>query len=365
MDNIEIIDGQIRVSYPFIKNPSCLPNNRFAAVKVANRLWQSLKKEGLLEAYHEEMKKYIELGTFVKLTAEEISTYQGPHQWISHHGVLKSSVTTPLRVVTNSSFDNGGNSLNSCLPKGPNSLNDMNQIMLRFRCYPVAVLFDLSKAYNTMVTGVVEKHLRRFVWKFKEDEEWQDYGINRVHFGDTPAACLLEVSKQKVARLGMEIDSEAAEKIIHDMYVDDGATGGSEEAVRRMVGTVDSKGNYNGTISSILGLGNYKVKEFVIIGDSNQPDENLLGNTIFGYVINPKLGSMFLRLVINMSRKKRNVRVDADLMVEDIPSLKNLKMTKRLLLGVTNSFGDFIGIATPFTIHLKLEMQSCLKSMFL
>ena len=356
-DNVEIVDGQIRVSYPFIKNPSCLPNNRYAAVKVANRLWQSLKKEGLLESYHDEMRKYIERGTFVKLTDEEISTYEGPHQWISHHGVLKSSVTTPLRVVTNSSFDNGGHSLNSCLAKGPNSLNDMNQIMLRFRCYPVACLFDLSKAYNTMMTGVVEKHLRRFVWKFEEHEEWQDYGIDRVHFGDTPAACLLEVSKQKVARLGSEIDPEAAEKIIHDTYVDDGATGGSEEAVRRMVGTLDSDGNYTGTISSILALGSYKVKDFVVIGDSNQSDENLLGNTVFGYVIDPKLGSMFLRFVINMSKKRRNVRVGPNLTVEDIPKLKDLKMTKRLLLGVTNSFGDFIGMATPFTIRLKLAMK--------
>ena len=106
-DNVKIVDGQIRVTYPFIKDPSCLPNNRLAAVKVANRLWHSLKKEGLLNAYHDEIKKYIERGTFVQLTDEESLSYEGPHQWISHHGVLKSSVTTPLRVVTNSSFNNG------------------------------------------------------------------------------------------------------------------------------------------------------------------------------------------------------------------------------------------------------------------
>ena len=356
-DNVKIVDGQIRVTYPFIKDPSCLPNNRLAAVKVANRLWHSLKKEGLLNAYHDEIKKYIERGTFVQLTDEEILSYEGPHQWISHHGVLKSSVTTPLRVVTNSSFNNGGNSLNSCLPKGPNSLNDMNKIMLRFRCYEVGLLFDLSKAYNTMVTGVVEKHLRRFVWKFEEDAEWQDYGIDRVHFGDTPAACLLEVSKQKVAELGRCIDSEAADKIIHDTYVDDGATGGSVESVQRMVGVLDGKGNYSGTISSILSLGNYKVKDFVIIGNENQSEENLLGNTVFGYAINPKLGVMFLNFDINMSKKKRNVRVGPDLSVNDIALLSGIKMTKRLLLGVTNSFGDFIGIGTPFTIRLKIAMK--------
>ena len=58
-----------------------------------------------------------------------------------------------------------------------------------------------------------------------------------------------------------------------------------------------------------------------------------------------------------MSKKKRNVRVEADLTVKDIDRLRDLRMTKRLLLGVTNSFGDFIGIATPFTIRLKLAMK--------
>ena len=92
----------------------------------------------------------------------------------------------------------------------------MKDITLRFRCYEDAFMFDLSKAYNTMRTGVVEKHLRRFLWRWNEDEDWQDFAIDRVHFGDISAACQLEVSKKKIAELGREIDSEAADNIIHD-----------------------------------------------------------------------------------------------------------------------------------------------------
>ena len=32
-------------------------------------------------------------------------------------------------------------------------------------------------------------------------------------------------------------------------------------------------------------------------------------------------------------------------------------MTKRILLGLTNSFGDFLGMASPYTIRLKLNMK--------
>ena len=117
------------------------------------------------------MYKHIERGTFVKLSKEEMESYEGPQQYITPHAVLKDSKSTPCRVVTNSSFNNCGHSLNSCLPKGPNSLNDMFAITLRFRCQVCAFMFDLAKAYNTMRTGMVEKHLRRFVWRTSEDEE--------------------------------------------------------------------------------------------------------------------------------------------------------------------------------------------------
>ena len=242
-DRVTVVDGHVKVEYPFIKNPGILPPNRPVVVKVAEKLWQGLKKDGRLEEYHAEMRKYIERGTFVKLSKEELEEYWGPLQWITHHGVIKGSVSTPLRVVTNSSFNNHGNSLNSCLPRGPNSLNDLFNITIRFRSYEKVFAYDLAKAYNTMETGIVEKHLRRFVWRWSEDEPWEDYAIDKVHFGDGPAACQLEVSKQKIAEIGSHIDEEAAVKMILDSYVDDNFSGGDPAAIDRMVGKDQSDGS--------------------------------------------------------------------------------------------------------------------------
>ena len=99
----------------------------------------------------------------------------------------KPSPTTPFRIVTNSSLKNGVRSLNDCLPKGPNSLNSMFDIMVRFRCYECGLVFDLTKAYNSLLTGIVEKHLRRLIWRFSSDQDWQDFGFVVVAFGDKPA----------------------------------------------------------------------------------------------------------------------------------------------------------------------------------
>ena len=75
-------------------------------------------------------------------------------------------------------------------------------------------MFDLSKAYNTMRIGVVEKHLPRFVLRINEDEDWADCAIYKVNLGDLPTSCQLEVSKLKVAKIRRHIDPEAVNKFV-------------------------------------------------------------------------------------------------------------------------------------------------------
>ena len=135
--NTSLTNGEIWCNYPFVKDPACLPNNRGAAVRVAEKVWSSLKKDGLLPAYNEQVQQILDRKAAVKLSKEEMADYEGPFQYISHHPVLKDSVSTPVRMVTNSSFNNAGNSLNSCLAAGPNSLNPMVDVVLRFRCREV------------------------------------------------------------------------------------------------------------------------------------------------------------------------------------------------------------------------------------
>ena len=158
-NSIKIENGELVVNYPFIKDPCLLPYNKGQVIKMATKLESRLDKEGLLDTYNIEFQKYLDRQTFVEVTDYEIKNYKGPVQFILHHGVLSSSATTPLRIVTNASFKNGIRSLKDCLPKGPNCLHSMYGVGIRFRSYEEGVVFDLSKAYNKMKTGLVEKHL--------------------------------------------------------------------------------------------------------------------------------------------------------------------------------------------------------------
>ena len=353
----KLINGEVWCEYPFIKNPSCLPYNRHSAVRVAEKVEKDLMKDGLHDVYCEQIKQFLDRGVAVMLSAEEMKSWTGPCQYITHHGVLKDSVSTPLRVVTNSSFNNGGNSLNSCLASGPNSLNPMLDVMLRFRSYPIAIHLDLSKAYNTLRTGLVERHVRRFVWRFSPQEDWQDFALDRVHFGDLCAATQLEVGKDLVADAGVDIDPEASKKIKDDLYVDDGLTGGDEELVARFVGEKLPDGSFNGTLSKILALGNYKIKAMTVSGSKKSEDSDLMGNKVLGYTYDVEDDMLGLHFGMNISKKKRSVRLEPNLTLQDVDKLRSSTLSKRVLLGVTNGFGDFLGIGTPHTIKFKALMR--------
>ena len=83
-------------------------------------------KENLLTEINAEFNKMIEYGALVELSEDDMRSWNGPAHWVSLQAVLKpDSEITPTRLVTNSSLtDRNGNSVNSILMKGPNSLSD-------------------------------------------------------------------------------------------------------------------------------------------------------------------------------------------------------------------------------------------------
>ena len=64
----------------------------------------------------------IDRGIARKLSEEEINSYSGPVHYIAHHAVVKpDSVTTPVRIVFDSSNSYEGHLLNSYWAKGPDA----------------------------------------------------------------------------------------------------------------------------------------------------------------------------------------------------------------------------------------------------
>ena len=352
---------KVSVGYPWTENVVKLTDNLKQATDFQSSVERRLLRDGVLDSYNSELRKFIERGAITKITQEELDTYKGPTSYVTHHGVLKpNSVTTPLRIVTNTSLKNrnSGLSPNECMAEGPNALSSLLEVLIGFRMCEVALVYDMTKAYQSISTGETERHVRRIVWRWGDvKSNWEIYGYNVVTFGDQVAGLILELVKKLAADMGMEIDPEASDQIRHMTYVDDGAGGGSRSQVERFRGKLIN-GEYDGTLARILRLVNLRLKVMVASGDTDPERLALLGEKVLGHTWRPTEDEFVFTIKVNLSTKKRGQKSGQDLVEVDIPRLLQIKLTKRVLLGFVMSQYDPMGIICPLTIIMKIELRN-------
>lgn len=366
--------GQCVASYPSLNSDISFSDNQWQAVAMARSLEKQLVKNGIVDQYNKEFDGLLQRASIREVTPEEIARWKekgGEVNYISHHPVLQPhKATTKCRIVSNSSLKNGGNgpSPNSNWPKGPNALKPMYEVWLRFRLHPVALHFDLKKMFHSVRTGPPEMFMRLMVWRNGNvQSEWTVYGWVVVAFGDRPASCILEICKDLAAEAGEEIDPEAARAIREDTYVDDGATGGTEESVNRMVGDVSVKEDgslaYSGTLSQIFQKAGFTPKMFVRSGETNPKALEMMGGTVLGHQWDPVNDTISFKPKVFLGKKGKNgTHTGPELNPENLHLNDSFLWTKALILSTIHSLFDPSGIVAPLLLKYKLFFREvCLR----
>jgi hypothetical protein len=359
---LDPVRHEVTFHYPLLRDPACLSDNRGQAIAIACGLERRLVRNKQLEAYNTEMRAFVERGVFKELSQEEMGAWAGPVNYISHLGVHKDGATTKLRIVANSSLNNNnlGVSYNDLQAKGPNSLVALIDAILRWRAGEHTVVWDLTKAYNTVKTFVEELHMRRLVWRWGEaTEDWTTYGIDRMHFGDRCAMAGLERARYLTAEAGRDIDPEAAD-MIQNGYVDDMVGGGAEETIDRLIGDEvweSEKPRYDGTVSRILAKGGFKIKVMVRDGERRAEVINLLGSGVLGLAWSPGADTITMHLAVNLSQKAASGSRGSELTQETIEEIESILITRRLIVSAVYSVYDPVGLIAPITIRYKLVLQ--------
>ena len=215
----------------------------------------------------------------------------------------------------------------------------------------MALVGDISKAYNSIKTGIVERHVRRYWFRFSQNDSWKVYGANCVMFGDRPAAGLMTIaieraheSYKKVQQLGI-FDSELVEadahKLLRDSYVDDLHTGGSQADVNRMMGKWDiTSDQFTGTIPRFLGNVGLSLKTLVQSGSTDVEANAKLSGCALGYLWEPSTDLMGVKIKFNHSKKRNGLRTKPNLSMSDLESLGTSTISKRQILGLCNGIYD-------------------------
>uniref|UniRef100_A0A0A9YQQ8 Pol polyprotein n=1 Tax=Lygus hesperus TaxID=30085 RepID=A0A0A9YQQ8_LYGHE len=171
--------GQYVASLPF--KDGVRPNlgsNSEIALRRLSRLENRFKRDPTyFQLYRNNLLDYVQQGLAVH--ANTSSDYL-----LTHHGVLKESSTSPLRVVFNPSENcSTSRTLNSYLCTGPKLQSDMGNITLLFRLQPVALTCDVKGMFLAISLHEEDRRYQHFLFRFSSNESIQEWELTCLIFG--------------------------------------------------------------------------------------------------------------------------------------------------------------------------------------
>ncbi|XP_048048490.1 uncharacterized protein LOC125269604 isoform X1 [Megalobrama amblycephala] len=215
--------GHFEIPLPFKERP-VLPSNKQLAMARLDHLKRRMSKDEMYkERYKEFMSEIIQRGD-----AEEVNDCgkEGETWDLPHHGVFHPKKPNKLRVVFDCSARYNGRSLNDHLLQGPDMINNLNGILLRFRQHPIALMCDVEKMYHQFHVSRSDRDYLRFLW-------WKNGEINqrplefrmKVHiFGAASSSGCANFGLKHIASEYSHLYPLGSEFILRNFYVDDGVT---------------------------------------------------------------------------------------------------------------------------------------------
>ena len=113
-----------------------------------------------------QIQEMLDRGVARHVPSSELAEYTGHINYLPHLAVRNpKSYSTPVRIVFDASRSQGGGpSLNAVLAKGPDRyLNNLAEVIIRFRNGAVAVKRDVKKMYNSVGLKKEDSFLQCFL----------------------------------------------------------------------------------------------------------------------------------------------------------------------------------------------------------
>ena len=222
VENSLTYDNQMyRVGIPWVKNKPVLPDNYEMALSRLENTEKRLKKSpDVAHAYSQCINQYITKGYVKRIQENDLSSSKW---YLPHFPVLRpDKETTKTRIVFDASAKYDGRSLNDVIYQGPKLQQDLFDVLLRFRRFPVAVVCDIAEMYLRIGMAPEDKPFHRFLWRGTDASRQPEvYEFDRVVFGVNSSPFLAQFVLQQHAKRFMDEFPMAAETILKATYMDD------------------------------------------------------------------------------------------------------------------------------------------------
>ncbi|XP_067949849.1 uncharacterized protein [Watersipora subatra] len=328
---------------PF-KDETLLPNNRAQAEKRFEQLANELKGDATYkEEYDQFMREMIDNG-HAELAPDE--PVKGKTWYIPHFGV-RHPRKDKLRVVFDASAKYKGQSLNDQLHTGPDMMNSLVGILLRFRTKRIAISCDIEKMFYNFFVTTDHRDFLRFLWKDANDSmaNPQEYRMTRHLFGATSSPGVATFALRKIAKEYEEEMPIASHFILEDFYVDDGITS---------VDTVEEAAILIQNAIEICGKANLRLHKFLT------NNREVLANIPASERVKE---AQNLDLFRDKLPTERTLGLEWSVENDTIQfqnSMKSMPSTRRGILSVISQLYDPLGLLAPFIFKgRQISQKAC------
>ena len=370
--SVKMKDGRYEVSLPWRECHDPLPTNYNLSRRRHTGLLRRLKQSPeILREYNAIIQTQLEQGIVEVVKEDGVSS--GMVHYLPHHAwVRRDKDTTKVRVVYDASAKSNGPSLNDCLHVGPKFNQKINELMFRFRSYPVALVADIEKVFLMISVDPNDRDVLRFLWvedPFDSDVKLVTMRFTRAVFGVSSSPFLLNATIKHQLEAYRSSNPNIVEALSRSTYVDDIIAGAdSEDDAFRLY--IESK--------EVLSHGSFNFRKFL----SNSP---LLQNQINAReaTLSPRDSARqpiraseesFSEVTLPVDpishpgeHQVLGVRWDVpnDQLVFDLRSLAEkatrLQPTKRNVVSLIGQNYDPLGFLSPITVAFKILMQEVCK----
>ena len=219
---IKVVDGYVTMPLPFRSKPFKNKSYDTALTRFAGLL----KKFRKSLCYEKQYKAFID-DILAKNEAELVPLHDRNNSdtwYIPHFGVFHPKKPEKIRIVFDGSAKTEGKSLNDFLLQGPDQLNSLLGILLRFRQKPVAITCDIERMFHQFRVAPEHRDYFRFLW-FDNEGSVVPYRMKVHLFGATSSPACATYGLRYLARRyedDKDIDESATQFITKNFYVDDG-----------------------------------------------------------------------------------------------------------------------------------------------
>ena len=329
----KMVEGHYELPIPWKDCDDSLPNNYVVAKSRLGSLMKRLDKQGLVDRYQKEIDKLIDGGYAEIVPDDEIHSVE--RVWyLPHHAVITDKKPDKLRVVYDCASRYGGKSLNERCKQGPNLINKLVHVLLRFRLHRFAVQADIEAMYNQVRIPSKDKDALRFLWC--KDGNIVYLRMTSHLFGGVWCSSSSTYALRRTLSDSEGVSDLVRETIERAFYVDD---------CLKSVPTKSEAGDVIRDVPRVISCGGFKLTKFVVNDLETLRDipEELRAKEV------KELGPDAVGKVLGI-----HWNIPRDIFFFTVRVGEDSVITRRKMLSVVASIFDPLGLAGPVVLIGKL-----------